>query len=166
MPLMACLPSHAWQSALTHGRRGSPRPARQHERLSACSASQPTKLSGREPASPFEFSPLLSPRHCCRFATAASNAPSSLGARRILAFRWRSAIHSRASPPQIFPVTFHSGACIRRRHRGCDCRSHKAAKKLRDFDLRCNSRQAAIVKMQNYFPGYTVVGTWASLRSK
>src|SRR5947209_1191995 len=42
MPLMACFPSRAWQSALTHGRRGSPRPARQHERLSACSASQPT----------------------------------------------------------------------------------------------------------------------------
>ena len=41
-----------------------------------------------------------------------------------------------------------------------------SCKKLRDFDLRCNSREEATAQMQNYCPGYTAVGTWASLRSK
>jgi hypothetical protein len=45
------------------------------------------------------------------------------------------------------------------------CRA-QSCKKLRDFDLRCNSREEAIAQMQNYFSDYTAVGTWASLRSK
>ena len=38
-------------------------------------------------------------------------------------------------------------------------------KKLRDFDLREDSHEAALAEMQNHFPGYQFLGTWASSQS-
>jgi hypothetical protein len=38
-------------------------------------------------------------------------------------------------------------------------------KKLRDFDLRADSHEAALVEMHNHFPGYQFLGTWASSQS-
>jgi hypothetical protein len=38
-------------------------------------------------------------------------------------------------------------------------------KKLRDFDLRADSHEAALAEMQNHFPGYQFLGTWASSQS-
>jgi hypothetical protein len=35
-------------------------------------------------------------------------------------------------------------------------------KKLRDFDLRADSHEAALAEMQNHFLGYQFLGTWAS----
>jgi len=39
-------------------------------------------------------------------------------------------------------------------------------KRLRDFDIRTESREAALAEMKKSFPGYTFVGTWASSISK
>jgi hypothetical protein len=39
-------------------------------------------------------------------------------------------------------------------------------KKLRDFDLRADSHEAALAEMQKGFPGYQFLGTWASSQSK
>jgi hypothetical protein len=39
-------------------------------------------------------------------------------------------------------------------------------KKLRDFDLRAGSHEAALAEMHNQFPGYQFLGTWASSQSK
>jgi hypothetical protein len=39
-------------------------------------------------------------------------------------------------------------------------------KKLRDFDLRAESREAALAEMKTRFPDYTFLGTWAEARSK
>jgi hypothetical protein len=39
-------------------------------------------------------------------------------------------------------------------------------KKLRDFDLRAESRKAALVEMKLRFPNYTFLGTWAEARGK
>ena len=33
-------------------------------------------------------------------------------------------------------------------------------KKLRDFDLRADSHEAALAEMQNHFPAYQFLGTW------
>jgi len=33
-------------------------------------------------------------------------------------------------------------------------------KKLRDFDLRADSHEAAFAEMQNHFPAYQFLGTW------
>jgi hypothetical protein len=38
-------------------------------------------------------------------------------------------------------------------------------KKLRDFGLRTDSHEAALAEMQNHFPGYQFLGTWASSQS-
>jgi hypothetical protein len=38
-------------------------------------------------------------------------------------------------------------------------------KKLRDFDLRADSHEAALAEMQKGFPGYQFLGTWASSHS-
>jgi hypothetical protein len=38
-------------------------------------------------------------------------------------------------------------------------------KKLRDFDVRTDSHEAALAEMQNHFPGYQFLGTWASSQS-
>ncbi len=38
-------------------------------------------------------------------------------------------------------------------------------KKLRDFDLRADSHEAALAEMQTQFPGYQFLGTWASSQS-
>jgi hypothetical protein len=38
-------------------------------------------------------------------------------------------------------------------------------KKLRDFDLRMDSHEAALAEMQNHFSGYQFLGTWASSQS-
>jgi hypothetical protein len=38
-------------------------------------------------------------------------------------------------------------------------------KMLRDFDLRADSHEAALAEMQNHFPGYQFLGTWASSQS-
>ena len=38
-------------------------------------------------------------------------------------------------------------------------------KKLRDLDLRADSHEAALGEMQNHFPGYQFLGTWASSQS-
>jgi hypothetical protein len=35
-------------------------------------------------------------------------------------------------------------------------------KKLRDFDLRADSHEAALAEMQTHFPGYQFLGNWAS----
>jgi hypothetical protein len=40
------------------------------------------------------------------------------------------------------------------------------AKKLRDFDLRAGSREAALAEMKTRFPDYTFLGTWAEARSE
>jgi hypothetical protein len=37
--------------------------------------------------------------------------------------------------------------------------------RLRDFDLRADSHEAALAEMQNSFPGYKFLGTWASPQS-
>jgi hypothetical protein len=34
-------------------------------------------------------------------------------------------------------------------------------RRLRDFDLRLDSQQAALAEMQKHFPDYTFSGTWA-----
>ena len=39
-------------------------------------------------------------------------------------------------------------------------------KKLRDFDLRAESREAALAEMKTRFPDYTFLGTWAEARGK
>jgi hypothetical protein len=44
--------------------------------------------------------------------------------------------------------------------------SRTQGRKLRDFDLRCDSLEAALAQMQTLFPGYEFVGTWETLRSK
>jgi hypothetical protein len=38
-------------------------------------------------------------------------------------------------------------------------------KKLRDFDLRTDSHEAALAEMQTHFPGYQFLGNWASSQS-
>lgn len=39
------------------------------------------------------------------------------------------------------------------------------AKKLRDFDLRAASREAALAEMKTHFPDYAFLGTWAEVRN-
>jgi hypothetical protein len=39
-------------------------------------------------------------------------------------------------------------------------------KKLRDFDIRAESREAALAEMKTRFPGYTFLGTWAEARGQ
>jgi hypothetical protein len=39
-------------------------------------------------------------------------------------------------------------------------------KKLRDFDLRAESRETALAEMKTRFPDYTFMGTWAEARGK
>jgi hypothetical protein len=39
-------------------------------------------------------------------------------------------------------------------------------KKLRGFDLRAESREAALAEMETRFPDYTFLGTWAEGRGK
>lgn len=38
-------------------------------------------------------------------------------------------------------------------------------KRLRDFDLRADSHEAALADMKKSFPGYAFLGTWASSQS-
>lgn len=38
-------------------------------------------------------------------------------------------------------------------------------KRLRDFDLRADSRDAALAEMKQSFPGFAFLGTWASSQS-
>jgi hypothetical protein len=38
-------------------------------------------------------------------------------------------------------------------------------KRLRDFDLRADSHEAALAEMKRSFPGYAFLGTWASSQS-
>jgi hypothetical protein len=38
-------------------------------------------------------------------------------------------------------------------------------KRLRDFDLRADSYEAALAAMKKSFPGYAFAGTWASSQS-
>jgi hypothetical protein len=44
--------------------------------------------------------------------------------------------------------------------------ARREKKKLRDFDLRAGSHEAALTEMHNQFPGYQFLGTWASSQSK
>jgi hypothetical protein len=39
-------------------------------------------------------------------------------------------------------------------------------KKLREFDLRADTREAAEAKLAEFFPGYTCVGSWAEAIAK
>jgi hypothetical protein len=38
-------------------------------------------------------------------------------------------------------------------------------RKLRDFDLRADSHEAALAEMHHHFPGYQFLGTWVSSQS-
>ena len=40
--------------------------------------------------------------------------------------------------------------------------SREQKKKLRDFDLRTESQEAALAEMRAYFPDYTFLGSWTS----
>jgi hypothetical protein len=42
----------------------------------------------------------------------------------------------------------------------------KQTKKLRDFDLRAESFEAALAEIKTRFPDYTFQGTWAEAREK
>jgi hypothetical protein len=42
----------------------------------------------------------------------------------------------------------------------------KQIKKLRDFDLRAESFEAALAEIKTRFPNYTFLGTWAEAREK
>ena len=42
----------------------------------------------------------------------------------------------------------------------------KQTKKLRDFDLRAASLEAALAEIQTLFPGYAFLGTWAQAQQK
>jgi hypothetical protein len=44
--------------------------------------------------------------------------------------------------------------------------SRALKRKFRDFDLRVDSQEAVLAEMQKYFPGYNLLGTWASSQAK
>ena len=44
--------------------------------------------------------------------------------------------------------------------------SREQKKKLRDFDLRVESEEAALAEMRAHFPDYTFLGSWANARAK
>ena len=51
----------------------------------------------------------------------------------------------------------HEAAKLRRPY-SFQARAEK--KRLRDFDLRADSHEAALAEMQNHFPAYQFLGTW------